>query len=173
MKEYANMSTQHKAPRCRAKTKTGTPCRAAAMGGGLCFFHANPDKASELGRIGGRRNRHAANATADPPPALDTAMAVRDAVARLIAEVYAGTVSPRTAASLTPLLNLQMHAIETTDLEQRVAKVEKLLAKKTMEAEERLNGKPKPTEDLVNSARGNALSMRGAPEPPTKEVAKW
>jgi hypothetical protein len=25
------------------------------MEGGLCYFHANPDKAAELGRNGGRR----------------------------------------------------------------------------------------------------------------------
>jgi len=37
---------------CRAKTKNGKPCQAAATEGGLCFFHANPKKASELGQIG-------------------------------------------------------------------------------------------------------------------------
>jgi hypothetical protein len=42
---------------CRAKTKNGEPCQAAATEGGLCFFHSNPKKASELGQIGGRKNR--------------------------------------------------------------------------------------------------------------------
>jgi hypothetical protein len=37
---------------CKALAKTGKPCRAAATAGGLCFFHANPAKASELGRSG-------------------------------------------------------------------------------------------------------------------------
>jgi len=44
--------------RCKANTKEGRPCRAAATEGGLCFFHANPNKAVELGRIGGRKNGH-------------------------------------------------------------------------------------------------------------------
>jgi Family of unknown function (DUF5763) len=44
--------------RCQALTKAGKPCRAAATEGGLCFFHANPSKAVELGRIGGLKNRH-------------------------------------------------------------------------------------------------------------------
>jgi Family of unknown function (DUF5763) len=44
--------------RCQARTKSGNPCRAAATAGGLCYFHANPNKASELGQIGGRKNRH-------------------------------------------------------------------------------------------------------------------
>lgn len=41
--------------RCKATAKTGKRCGAAATEGGLCFFHANPDKAAELGRIGGRK----------------------------------------------------------------------------------------------------------------------
>lgn len=40
-------------PRCKAQAKSGKRCGAAATAGGLCFFHANPNKASELGRIGG------------------------------------------------------------------------------------------------------------------------
>ncbi len=119
------MPTTHKANRCKAKTKSGKPCGAAATAGGLCFFHANPNKASELGRIGGRTNRHAAGGNGDPLPTLDNALAVRDTVARLIADVYAGKIHPRIASGLAPLLNLQLRAIETTDLEQRIAKLEK------------------------------------------------
>jgi hypothetical protein len=119
------MPTKHKANRCKAKTKSGKPCGAAATAGGLCFFHANPNKASELGRIGGRNNRHAAGETGDRLPTLDNALAVRDTVARLIADVYAGKIHPRIASGLAPLLNLQLRAIETTDLEQRIAKLEK------------------------------------------------
>jgi len=66
---------------------------------------------------------------ANPPSKLESATAVRDAVAQLIAEVRAGKMNSRVAANLAPLLNLQLRAIETTDLEQRVARVETLLAK--------------------------------------------
>jgi len=65
---------------------------------------------------------------------LDNAIAVRDAVARLIADVYAGMIHPRIAAGLAPLLNLQLRAIETanaidtTNLEERVAELTKLVA---------------------------------------------
>jgi hypothetical protein len=76
--------------RCKALAKSGKPCRAAATAGGLCFFHANPDKAAALGRIGGRANRHAAGENADPLPTMDNSLAVRDTVARLIAGVAAG-----------------------------------------------------------------------------------
>jgi hypothetical protein len=132
------MSTKNQEHQCKAKTKSGKPCRAAATAGGLYFFHANPDKASELGRIGGRSNRHAAADNTDPLPTLDNAIAVRDTVARLIEDVYAGKIHPRIAAGLVPLLNLQLRAIRTTDLEGRLANLEKLSA----EAEDRLDGEP-------------------------------
>jgi transposase len=47
--------------------------------------------------------RHAAGENADPLPTLDNTMAVRDTVARLIADVYGGKVHPRIAAGLAPL----------------------------------------------------------------------
>src|ERR1700680_3433287 len=99
------METTRTKSRCKARTKAGKPCRAAATAGGLCFFHANPNKAAELGRIGGRGNRHATAGSGDPLPTLDNEIAVRDAGARLIADVLAGKVQHRVAASLAPLMN--------------------------------------------------------------------
>jgi hypothetical protein len=122
------MAPKNSDQRCKARAKSGKPCRAAATAGGLCFFHANPSKASELGRIGGRRKHHAGAETGDPLPRADTAIAVRETLARLITDVSAGNVNPRVATSLATLINLQLRAIETADLEQRVAKLETLLA---------------------------------------------
>lgn len=123
------MTPENSSPRCKGHTKQGNPCRAAATSGGLCFFHANPNKASELGRIGGKKNRRAVTQNADPLPALDNALAVRDTVARLIADVFSGKLSPKIAAGLTPLLSLQLRAIEATDLALRISKVEQWMAK--------------------------------------------
>lgn len=109
---------------CKGRTKAGKPCGAASTVSGLCFFHANPNKASELGRIGGRRKRHAAVESGDPVPTLDNAVALRDTAARLIADVIAGKVHPRVASGLAPLMNLQLQAIKTADFEQRLAKLE-------------------------------------------------
>jgi hypothetical protein len=122
------MSIKNQGHRCKAKTKSGKLCRAAATEGGLCFFHANPDKASELGRIGGRSKRHVPGAGADPLPVLDTAIAVRETVARLIADVYSGKLHPSVAGGLATLLNLQLRAIEKTDIERRIAELERRLA---------------------------------------------
>jgi hypothetical protein len=123
------MTPKNSSSRCQARAKSGKPCQAAATAGGLCFFHTNPNKASELGRVGGRNKRPSAVETLDPLPKLETAIAVRDAVAQLIADVYTGRLDPRIASGLAPLLSLQLRAIETTDLERRVVKVEKLLSK--------------------------------------------
>ena len=49
---------------------------------------------------------------------------MRDAVARLIADIYSGKLQPRLAAGLAPLLNLQLRAIEIADLEVRLARLE-------------------------------------------------
>lgn len=115
-------------PRCQGQTKKGKPCRAAATEGGLCFFHANPKKAVELGRLGGRKNARPA-VILEPLPNLDSVAAVQDALKRMISDVYSGKLHPRIVAGLAPLLNLQLRAIEKTEFEQRIAKIERLLEK--------------------------------------------
>jgi hypothetical protein len=99
------MSSDERA-HCQAQAKSGEPCRAAATEGGLCFFHANPNKAAELGRLGGRRNRRAAGEDLSPLPTLDNALAVRNMAARLVDDVYTGRISPRIGVGLAPLLSL-------------------------------------------------------------------
>jgi hypothetical protein len=108
---------------CRAKTKNGMPCRAAATEGGLCFFHANPKKASELGQIGGRKNRRRIAEIA-PLRALENPAAIRATLERIISEVYLGRLPSRTAAILGPLLNGLLRAIESTDYEQRLKQIQ-------------------------------------------------
>src|ERR1700722_14448612 len=100
------MTTTKIDSRCKSRTKRGDPCRAAATEGGLCFFHGNPDKASQLGRIGGRSRHQAASESGDALPTVDNAIAVRDLVARLIAAVHTGKLHPKIAAGLAPLMNL-------------------------------------------------------------------
>jgi hypothetical protein len=60
--------------RCQGQTRSGRPCRAAATAGGLCFFPACPNKASKLGRIGGKSNRHFAGANTNPLPTMDNVL---------------------------------------------------------------------------------------------------
>jgi len=99
------------------------------MEGGLCYFHANPAKAAELGRIGGRKHGLAPNtSSSEPLPKIETTSAVKEAVAQLIADLRFGRLHPRMASGLASLLNLQLRVIQETNLEQRVARLERLLA---------------------------------------------
>jgi len=123
------MKSNGRKNRCQGRTKSDRPCRAAATASGLCFFHANPNKASELGRKGGRRNRQVMAHDPDPLPALNTAKSVRDFVARLTAEVYSGETHPSVARGLAPLLHLQLRVLHDAEVEERFALLEKKLAK--------------------------------------------
>jgi hypothetical protein len=110
---------------CRAKTKKGEPCRAAATETGYCYFHANPHIASQLGRTGGRKNRHVMEGAARALPALDTVTGVKDAIAQMIVDLHANRLHPRTAAGIVPLLNALLRALGAADLELRIKKLEK------------------------------------------------
>ena len=73
----------------------------------------------------------------DPLPPVETAAAVRDLTARMIAKVYAGQLHSRVAAGLAPLFNLQLRSIEASVLERRIAKLEKRLAQFDKEVPEK------------------------------------
>jgi len=130
------MTLQNSSSHCQGLTKKGKPCRAAATEGGLCFFHANPNKAAELGRIGGKKNG-LVRVGLDPLPNLDSAIAIRDTVARLISDVYEGKLHPRIAAGLAPLMHLHLRAVEKTELEKRLTKLERLVLDAFLKGEER------------------------------------
>lgn len=83
-----------------------------------------------MGRIGGRSKRPTVPENAEPLPTLNSAVAVRNTVDRLIGDVYAGKLHPRIAGGLAPLLQLQLRALDATDVEQRIAKLEWLTAKR-------------------------------------------
>ncbi len=106
---------------CKAQTKAGKPCRAAAMEGGRCFFHGNPDKASEWGRIGGSRSkRHAASENADPLPPLDNVIGVKARLESMVDDLHSRRLDPRVATAMVSVLTLQMRVIEVTDIGRKV-----------------------------------------------------
>jgi hypothetical protein len=123
------MMSSSRSRNTQARAKSGRRCGAPATEGGLCFFHANSKKAVELGRVGGRKNLGTAGEPPEPLPKLDSAVAVRDATARLIADVVAGKLSPKIATGVAPLLNVQLRiidAVERSDLQERTAKLQRL-----------------------------------------------
>jgi len=109
--------------RCKGVNKQGNPCRAAATASGLCFFHANPGKASELGRKGGRSNsRQAAGEPAEPMILFSNdPIGVSDALGKIVSDVLAGKISPRIANTVAPLMRLQLLAFDAVDeMDKRV-----------------------------------------------------
>ena len=99
--------------RCKGVTKNGTPCTAWAMEGGLCYFHANPDKAAELGRNGGRRRRSIYEQSTEHIAPPESAADVRRMLAETMAEVKAGRMDPKVANTLTNVATVLLRAYET------------------------------------------------------------
>jgi hypothetical protein len=68
---------------------------------------------------------------------------VRDAVDRLVTDVYAGKLHPKIAAGLALLLQLQQRALDSTDVEGRLSKLERLISKREQSAKSN-GGKYRP-----------------------------
>ena len=93
------MPHKNSKPRCKATAKNSKPCSAAPTSGGLCFFHANPDKASELGQRGGRAKGPTANPDAAEYIArpLNTVGDVTNLLANTINDLRSGRIYSRLA----------------------------------------------------------------------------
>ena len=90
------MATNSKV-RCKGTTRAGKPCGAPPTQGGLCFFHANPNQARELGRAGGRKNRYLP-LTMELPNVLNTA-AANDLIRHAIGGLLSNELDPRHATA--------------------------------------------------------------------------
>jgi hypothetical protein len=111
---------------CRAKTKAGKPCKASPSERGLCAFHANPNRAAELGRIGGRKNRlHVPPTESGPVRPPQTAKEVKDLLAEAMAGIHAGRLEPKVASVMAYVGTALLRALETTDLQERIEALER------------------------------------------------
>ena len=110
---------------CQATTKSGTHCAARAMKGQrLCSLHADPQRAVELGRKGGRRGAHCSTDVLKDVPAPKTAADLRELLAQSIVETRAGNLVPRLANSIAYLGTGFLRALEVSDLEARLLSLE-------------------------------------------------
>ncbi len=110
---------------CKGKTRTGAACRAPAGPGGLCFFHANPDRAKTLGKIGGRNNRR--SVVDVEVPNIMTAVDISKVTAQAIRLLLSGNLRAREACALAQLCNSLYRVIPSADLEARVTMLEEQL----------------------------------------------
>jgi len=108
---------------CSGKTKAGKSCRAAAGPGGLCFFHANPDRAKSLGKLGGLKNKKFTGVNLEVPDSLTAADLCRLEV-QVVKGLLSGEIPAREATAVGQMFNLLHRHLPTAELEKRVALLE-------------------------------------------------
>jgi hypothetical protein len=95
---------------------------------------ANPTRAAELGRIGGRKNRHYVetdDVIISPP---STPEEIKGVLARAMVDVRAGKLDPRRASALTYMAGALLKAFDATEVEQRLRRLEQQAEKRSGEA---------------------------------------
>ena len=121
--------------KCQAKTKAGRPCAAPAVRGGIyCALHADPERAAQLGRKGGTKNRKVYEPNEWEGSAPQNASDVKNLLADAMAEIRRGRMDPKLGTTLGYLGTSLLKAIETSDIEERLEKLEHGLKKPTQEA---------------------------------------
>ena len=109
---------------CTSTTKAGHPCTAPATREGKCYFHAHPEQVVELGRQGGLTKAQGPDLDDFEMPPLNTAEDIRAFLAKVAADLRTEKIQPRVATSLTQLASGLLKAIEVSDLEKRLRKLE-------------------------------------------------
>jgi general stress protein YciG len=120
--------------KCRTATKAGRQCAAPAIRGGIyCALHNDPDRAAQLGRKGGATNRkvYEGNEREIRPP--QNACDVKNLLAEAMAEIRTGRMDPKLGTTLGYLGMSLLKAIETSDIEERLEKLEHGLKKPPQE----------------------------------------
>jgi len=113
--------------KCQAKTKAGRSCAAPAIRGSrFCALHSDPNRAAELGRRGGGKHKHVYESDAKEVAAPQNAADVKAFLAETMAEIRGGRMDPKVGTTLGYLGTSLLKAIETSDIEQRLAKTGKL-----------------------------------------------
>ena len=118
--------------RCQARAKTGKKCNAPSVERGLCFFHAHPEKLAELGREGGRKNRHWRSD--DQDFAMKTLRSTGDVVSLLeetINRVRQGPFDLRAANTIGFLAGTLLKAREEWRIERHLLNLEKVVTGNT------------------------------------------
>ena len=110
--------------RCKATTSSGGRCKAKPHKDGLCFFHSDPKKAAELGRKGGRRNRHTYETPLQPVAVPESAGDVKRMLAETMADIRGGRMDPKLGSTLGYLGMGLLRAFEVADFEQRLERLE-------------------------------------------------
>jgi hypothetical protein len=116
--------------RCIFVKENGNTCGALQMKNSeFCYFH-NPavsDERQETKRNGGKKKILVVNDTQTIPIKLDTSKQVAKFYSKLINDIYTGMIDIRLATGIGYLLNGLLKALELSEVEERISKLEKKL----------------------------------------------
>jgi hypothetical protein len=112
---------------CKGKNAKGEACGAAAGPGGLCYFHANPDLAKELGRLGGQKNGHSTGTDIEVPAKM-TLDDLNEITSKAIRAVFHGEIKVGQAEAVAKLIVVQRQNLTSVDFEKRIAELERQAA---------------------------------------------
>lgn len=139
---------------CKAKTKTGEPCRAAAGVSGLCYLHEDPNRAKSLGQRGGLGNRRP-SAVDLPVPDNVGLNELRNLEIETIRRYAAGELTSQQASTLFKMYDSYFRVIPAVDLEPRIAALEAGLADQIRKVASQHSSMPPPTKETAASDNGN------------------
>ena len=127
------------------------------MEGGLCYFHANPDKAAESGRTGGRRRLHTFEQTTEQIAPPESAADVRRMLAEVMADIRAGEMDPKLGTTLGYVGTALLRALEIADFEQRLERLEQANTNEST---------PQEAGAVKESAEKSEETLKCIPDPP-------
>jgi general stress protein YciG len=111
--------------KCQAKTKAGRQCAAPAVrGSALCALHSDPNRAAELGRKGGARNRKVYDNDVRNVSVPESAGDVKRMLAETMADIRAERMDPKLGSTLGYLGMALLRAFEVAELERRLEQME-------------------------------------------------
>ena len=118
--------------KCLATTKAGCQCAAPAVCGGIyCSLHSDPERAAQLGRKGGRKNRRVPPATEGlPERPLGSVREVTGLLGETINQVRAGRLDSRVANTVGYLATAMLKALQQGEIEERLRAIEEVLTPK-------------------------------------------
>lgn len=112
--------------KCQATTKAGGHCAAPVVrGSSLCALHSDPNRAAELGRKGGARNRKVYDLDVRDIPVPESAKDVKQMLAETMADIRAGRMDPKLGSTLGYLGLALLRAFEVAQFEERLEQLEK------------------------------------------------
>lgn len=128
---------------CKAETKAGEPCRAAAMPeSDFCFFH-DPEREAERHEAqsaGGRHGRLKTLPESTPDVKVENCTDVVSLISATINQVRRGQVDPRVANAVGYLANVLIRAVEQSEVEQRLAALEAIVNRQRPSSDVALTG---------------------------------